>query len=452
MPVTIRTHGRTQLRSATRPYDLFVSDFDPHLTPTRYLTSDVPGVGGVLKVRPEDFLVEEIPSYEPCGSGEHLYLWIQKINMSTMHVVRILADHFEVRRDAVGFAGLKDRMAVTTQLFSIHLPGKSENDFGVFGHPGITILWIDRHANKLRRGHLKGNRFVIRIRGTSASRVVHAHRAIAQLARLGVPNRIGVQRFGMIRRNHMVGRALLKRDHQGVLDAMLGPCDEFPNMQPEARALYAQGKFQEAIVALPGAAHTEKRVLAALARGASASKAVHMIEPSDADFFLTAMQSAVFNGVLDARIAAGLHDRLLAGDLAFKHDNGAVFAVHDALPADAQAALDERLMRLEISPSGPMWGVEMTRPTGKPLEIELEALAAAGLSEQALAETTKRARESLAGKRRPLRVPLTMPDVEAGVDEHGEYIKCVFELPRGSFATSALQEIMKTDVAEEDEG
>lgn len=427
-------------------------DFDPHIRPARYLTADIPAVGGALKERPEDFLVEEIPAYEPSGSGEHLYLFIQKINMSTMHVVRILADHFQVRRDAVGFAGLKDRMAVTTQLFSIHLPGKSENDFGLFNHPGITILWMDRHANKLRRGHLKGNRFVIRIRKTSASRVVHAHKAIALLARQGVPNRIGVQRFGMTRRNHIVGRALLLRDDQGVLDAMLGPCPEFPSMQPEARALYAEGKYQDAIAALPGAAHTEKRVLAALARGASISKAVHMIEDSDAGFFLTAMQSAIFNTVLDARIASGLHDQLLPGDLAFKHDNGAVFAIHDTMPAEAHAALAERLARLEISPSGPMWGLEMTRPVGRPLEIELEALAAAGLSEQALLDGPRRARDALSGKRRPLRVPLTMPDVEAGVDEHGDYIKCVFELPRGSFATSALQEIMKTDMAEEDEG
>lgn len=429
-----------------------MTHFDPHITPPRYLTADIPGVGGVLKERPEDFLVEEIPAYEPSGSGEHLYLFIQKINMSTMHVVRILADHFQVRRDAVGFAGLKDRMAVTTQLFSIHLPGKSENDFGLFNHPGITILWMDRHANKLRRGHLKGNRFVIRIRKTSASRVVYAHKAIALLAREGVPNRIGVQRFGMTRRNHVVGRALLLRDDRGVLDAMLGPCPEFPGMQPEARALYADGRYQEAITALPGAAHTEKRVLAALARGASISKAVHMIEDSDADFFLTAMQSAIFNSVLDARIAAGLHDQLLPGDLAFKHDNGAVFAIHEGMPAEAQAELAERLTRLEISPSGPMWGLEMTKPTGKPLEIELEALVAAGLSEQALTDGPRRARDALSGKRRPLRVPLTLPDVEAGVDEHGDYIKCIFELPRGSFATSALQEIMKTDVAEEDEG
>lgn len=421
-------------------------DFDPHLVPPRYLTADIPGVGGVLKERPEDFIVEEIPAYEPCGSGEHLYLLIQKTNMATMHVVRILAEHFKVRRDAVGIAGLKDRLAVTTQLFSIHLPGKNENEFGAFNHPGIAILWIDRHANKLRRGHLKGNRFIIRVRKASVTRVVHAHKAIGMLARLGVPNRIGSQRFGMIRRNHVVGRALLTRDDQGVLDAMLGPCPAFPHMQPEARELYAQGQFEQAMRAHPGAAHTEKRVLSALARGLSVSRAVHMIEQSDVDFFLAATQSAIFNTVLDARIAEGAHDRMLLGDLAFKHDNGAVFAVNELPP------LEERVRRLDISPSGPMWGTEMPQPEGRPLELEREALAAAGLSEQTLASAPRRARDALTGKRRPLRVPLTMPDVEAGVDEHGEYIKCVFELPRGSFATSAMQEIMKTDVVEEDEG
>ncbi len=98
-----------------------------------------------------------------------------------------------------------------------------------------------------------------------------------------------------------------------------------------------------------------------------------------------------------------------------------------------------------------MWGPEMTRPSGRPLEIELAALADAGLSEREIMDAPRRVRELLTGKRRPLRVPLTMPDVESGADEHGEYIKCVFELPRGAFATSAMQEIMKSDVAEEDE-
>ncbi len=432
-------------------YHCYVSSFDPHTTPSRYLTASISPVGGVLKERPEDFIVEELPAYEPIGSGEHLYLWVQKINMSTMHVVRILADHFRVRRDDVGFAGLKDRLAVTTQLFSVHLPGKSENDFGVFQHPGVSILWLDRHTNKLRRGHLRGNRFVIRIRKTSPARVVHAHKALAMLARLGVPNRIGVQRFGMTRRNHIVGRAILKGDHRGALDAMLGPCPDWPTMQPEARALYSAGRFEDAINALPGAAHTEKRVLQSLARGQSADRAIAAVERSDVDFFLTAMQSAIFNAVLDARLMEGSFEALLTGDLAFKHDSGAVFAVGVDMPEPEHAQLADRLAELQISPSGPMWGPEMTRPSGRPLEIELAALADAGLSEREIMDAPRRVRELLTGKRRPLRVPLTMPDVESGADEHGEYIKCVFELPRGAFATSAMQEIMKSDVAEEDE-
>src|SRR5690606_17358918 len=122
-----------------------------------YLTAAIPGAGGRLKVRPEDFLVEEIPAYEPSGEGEHIYLFVEKRNHSTMHVVRLLADHFGVRRDAVGFAGLKDKFAVTRQLFSVHVPGRRPSDFPAFERPGIVVHWADLHANKLRRGHLKGN-------------------------------------------------------------------------------------------------------------------------------------------------------------------------------------------------------------------------------------------------------------------------------------------------------
>jgi tRNA pseudouridine13 synthase len=426
-----------------------VPEFSPHTTPARYLTADVPGTGGVLKQRPEDFIVEELPAYEPCGEGEHLYLFVQKVNMATMHVVRLLADHFGVRRDAVGVAGLKDKAAVTTQLFSVHAPGRRPEDFPAFEHRDATVLWVDRHTNKLRRGHLKGNRFIIRIRGAPAGRVVHAQRSLALLQRLGAPNRIGTQRFGILGNNHRVGRALLLGDHRGALDELLGPSAERPEIQPEARRLYAEGKYPEAMAALTGGSHTERRVLAALARGAKPRDALRAIEPLEHGFYITALQSAVFNAVLDARIEDGTLGALVEGDLAFKHDSGAVFPVTAETLADAGASLANRALRMELSPSGPMWGPEMPRASGPVDAAEVAALAGAGLTPDGLAGLDRRAVKSMVGQRRPLRVPLTYPDIEAGVDERGDYIKCVFELPRGAFATSVMQEIMKTAVAEE---
>ncbi len=428
-----------------------MATLDPHFKPTKYLTESVPGIGGVLKERDEDFIVEELPAYEPCGEGEHLYLFVQKRHMATMHAVRLIAEHFGVKRDAVGFAGLKDKVGITTQLISVHLPGKKDEDFSNFEHPNLGVLWKDRHTNKLRRGHLAGNRFVIRVRKTSASKVIHAHRSLAMLAAMGVPNRIGVQRFGMLRNNQDVGRALLLGDAKGALDALLLPHPEFPEIQPEARRLYAEGKYDEAMRAMTGGSHTERRVLAALARGANERQAIGAIERMDYSFYITAFQSAVFNAILEERIASGRLATLEDGDLAFKHDSGAVFPVGPEMSVEERGVLPERLRTMEVSPSGPMWGQRMTRASGAIGEREEAALEEAGLSVARLEALSRRDVEAMEGKRRPMRVPVRLPDVEGGVDEHGEYVKCVFELPRGSFATTVMQEVMKGEVGEEEE-
>jgi tRNA pseudouridine13 synthase len=420
------------------------SAFDPHTTPTRYLTADIPGTGGLLKQSDDDFLVEELPAYHPAGEGEHLYLWVQKRHMATMHVVRLLADHFKVRRDAIGFAGLKDKIGVTTQMFSVHLPRK-DAAFGAFEHENIQILWTDRHANKLRRGHLNGNRFIIRIRNTTAIKVVHAKKSLAALARLGVPNRIGTQRFGNLATNHEVGRALLRGDHAGAIDTLLGPHPSAPENQHEARRLYTERQYEQALSAFPAGCHTERRLLSSLARGAGPDQAIRSIERIDFGFFITAFQSAVFNTLLDERITSGRLAALEDGDLAFKHDSGAVFPISPGMSTDERAALPARLAALEISPSGPMWGTSMTRAAGAIGEAELAALEATGVTDTLLATFSRRDLETMTGQRRPMRVPLTLPDVEAGVDDRGDYIKCTFELPRGAFATTAMQEIMKVN-------
>ncbi|MFN7020748.1 MAG: tRNA pseudouridine(13) synthase TruD [Phycisphaerales bacterium] len=412
-----------------------------------YLTAGIPGTGGRIKERPEDFLVEEIPAYEPCGQGEHVYLFVEKRNLSTLHVARMLAEHFGVRRDAVGVAGLKDKVAVTRQLFSVHTPGKSPEDFPAFTREGVTIHWADRHTNKIRRGHLIGNRFIIRIRGVEPSRVRLAYRSLALLARQGVPNRIGPQRFGHLGNNHLVGLAMVLGDHQRTLDELLGPSSAHPEAQPDARRLYAEGRFAEALEAFPRSLHTERRVLAALARGAKPKGALTAIEQVQRSFYFTALQSYIFNRVLDRRLSTpeelgGGISVLHRGDLAFKHDSGAVFAVD----SDPDEDLIRRVGAFELSPSGPMWGHRMLRAAAgsRTDDVELAALHESGLSPDLLAAHAAKTWNAEPGERRPLRVRLTHPDVEGGVDEHGPYIKCVFELPRGSFATTVMEEVMKT--------
>lgn len=419
-------------------------DRDPHIIPALYLTADLPAIGGKIKERPEDFLVEEQPLYQPSGQGEHIYLFVQKRNLSTLRAARILAQHFGVHASAVGHAGLKDKVALTRQVFSVHVPGKKPEDFPALRHERLDVLWVDLHANKLRPGHLLGNRFSIKIRGVDMTKALAASKALTALEKSGVPNRFGEQRFGYTQRNHLIGRALILGDAAGVLEALLAPAGDMPDGQVEARKLYLAGEYKAALEAFFRESRTERRVLGVLMRGGTAQKAVREIERREEEFFLSAFQSAVFNRVLDDRLRAGLLGALREGDLAMKEENRAVFRVAaETLGPD----LEGRLARFEISPSGPMWGPEMMRAEGAADQAEVAALLSMGVSPQQLAAFADRRKGRLTGARRPLRVRLTDPDVEGGIDEHGHYIRVAFDLPRGAFATSVLREIMKPELA-----
>jgi len=119
-------------------------------------------INGVLKSSPDDFVVDELMLYEPCGEGEHLYLSVRKTNMSHDELVRQIAREFGVSKRDVGVAGRKDLRAVTTQMISVYLPRKEISTPETIG--SIEVLASNWHTNKLRLGHLSGNRFSIRLR------------------------------------------------------------------------------------------------------------------------------------------------------------------------------------------------------------------------------------------------------------------------------------------------
>jgi tRNA pseudouridine13 synthase len=418
-----------------------VNQDDLFVTPSQYQTAHIPGIGGEIKVRPEDFLVEEIPLYQPSGAGEHLYLFLQKRSLSTFEMLNIVADHFGVSKREIGFAGLKDKQAITRQVVSVHLPGRKFEEIPSFEHEKISVLWADMHANKLRRGHLAGNRFSIRVRGVKPTDVIHAGRILEHLARTGVANRLGRQRFGLLENNHLIGRLMINSDHQAAVRELLGPSALHPEVNREARAAYAEGRYEDAMGLLPRSAFAERTILRLLSRGSSIKRAFFAVDFTILGFYISAFQSAVFNRVADERVQAGTLDTLEPGDLAIKHANHAVFAVDQSLADDPSTI--ERLRTLEISPSGPMWGADMKRSQGAVDQREVEALKACGVSVEQLLDFAAKSRNLIAGERRPLRVPVVAPEYEGGMDEHGPYVRCAFELPKGSFATVVMEEIMK---------
>lgn len=154
-----------------------------------------PPLSGRMRVTPEDFVVEEILGYAASGDGEHVLLNVQKRGANTDWVARELARFAGVPPLAIGYAGLKDRHALTTQAFSVQLAGKPEPDWSRFPHAEVVVLGSARHQRKLKRGALAGNRFTLVLRDVQGDHAL-AERRLAAIAAHGVPNYFGAQRFG----------------------------------------------------------------------------------------------------------------------------------------------------------------------------------------------------------------------------------------------------------------
>lgn len=420
------------------------------IAPLAYLTADLPGIGGVIRQRPEDFVVHEQPLYEPSGAGEHLMLYVEKRSATTSDMVRRLAKLFRVRRSDVGYAGLKDKHAVTRQHLSVWLP-KRDNDeqlLARFEHTPYKLIWARRHFNKLRRGHHAGNRFQIKVRQVGRDAVDRARHILDVLTRLGAPNYLGEQRFGYRLNNHLVGVHLLRGEHQAALDFMLGRPDatDGPRMRA-CREAYERGDFAGALELWPRHLRYDRQVLDALRRGRTAEQAIRAMDRMQIDFLIASVQGAAFNAVVDRRVRMGLLGTLVPGDLAWKHDNRSVFAVDEAT-AEKENAPDGRVPRLEVSPSGPMWGRDMLQPAGEPLRWEQQALADLGVTFDDLTRPPFR----ISGERRAARMVVRHPQVDFGTDEHGDYLQVGFELGRGSFATVVMREIMKCSSAAQSNG
>ena len=171
---------------------------DLHNPPVRlHWAGMAPGTGGgVIKQEFRDFVVEEIPKYEPAGSGPFHYLWIEKEDVSGPMLVRELSRRLRIRPRDIGCAGMKDRRAITRQWISVPDTVDLAGIDGPVGQTGrITLLRHERHGNKLRTGHLHGNRFLIRIRGRDPEDDPGIAEALTSMETRGLINVFGAQRF-----------------------------------------------------------------------------------------------------------------------------------------------------------------------------------------------------------------------------------------------------------------
>ncbi len=233
------------------------------------LTAELPGVGGRIKENPDDFEVEEIPAYEPAGVGDHLFLWIEKSGMGAEFFLRQVARRLGIPPGEVGTAGLKDRHAVTRQYVSV--PAAVEADLGRLDGDGIRLLRTARHGNKLRAGHLRGNRFRILVRAANPRESHSLQATLEKICTHGLPNYYGLQRFGKDGETADLGLRLLKGE---------------------------RGKARSPFL----------RKLA-----------------------LSAVQSLLFNAYLSRRLTDGLLRRVIAGDVMAKWPAGGMFTAEDVV-------------------------------------------------------------------------------------------------------------------------
>ena len=410
-----------------------------------YLIQDLAGIGGTLKQRAEDFVVHEVPRYEPCGDGEHVMAEIEKVGLSTYDAIDLLARRLKVPRREFGYAGLKDTNAVTRQWFTVR--GITPEALVDAADEKIKVLYADRHRNKLRVGHLAGNRFRIKVRDVDPMKVVTLSPAIRTLGKIGMPNYFGPQRFGRRDRNDELGLAFARRETSEILALLLGkPASTDDPDEQEARRRYESGDYNGSLAVWPRRGKDERVALSRLIEGVVPDRVVAGVDRRVQGLWLSAAQSRLFNSAVAARI--GSLNTVVDGDLAYKHENGATFRV---VTAETEMS---RAENFEISATGPMIGLRMQVPKAVAAEIERAALTEGGLPREAVdslynTPATQQAPAWLdqlrPGGRRPLRVRPNELHASSGIDEHGPYIEFGFVLPAGAYATVLLREFMRSD-------
>lgn len=393
-----------------------------------YLTAAQPGIGGQLKTQPEDFIVEEIPLYPALGEGQHTYIEIEKRDLTTHAAIKMIAQALHIPARQIGYAGLKDAHAVTRQTLSID--SVSPEAVAALDWPNLHILSIKQHRNKLKIGHLAGNRFTIRVRGVEPDSRAVAETIITRLSERGVPNYFGVQRFGTRANTHRLGELMVRQNTPAFIAEYLGRPQSHESMPVQAaRHLVDEGRLADALAQWPRHLGDERRVLQALVKSqGDVDAAFKVLDKKIKSLLFSGFQSYLFNQLLVQRIRAETFTRLEVGDIAYLHHNGAAFTVVDATVEQPRAD------SFEISPAGPLFGPKMLPAMGAPGQREQAILDEQGLTP----DDFKVSGLKLSGGRRPYRFKLQ--NAQIGWDEG---LVVSFELQPGAYATTVMAEIMK---------
>ena len=416
-----------------------------------------PGIGGTIRNRYEDFYVEEIPieSLIPSGDGPNVWIWIEKLGRTTLDVLLDISRDLHISRKRMGFAGMKDKRAITRQWICISnmdseaqleevkaLNGKIYN---------TNFLKIIRGRKKLRMGQLAGNKFKILIKdidsrfsNEEASEI--ARNVLKQLEKTGVPNYFGWQRFGKPRTNtHLVGKALVDNDLEEAVRLYIGqPYDGESEIVKLARQSYDDGEIEKSFELMPTGMRYERMMLKVLLKekkkkakesldDGSYKKALFSLPKPLQRMFVHAYQSYLFNKVVTNRVAMGI-DKYIEGDIVIDNEE---HLLHDKSPEE----LENMINNFEANPTSPLFGTKVPFASGDVGDMEKKVLADENLRKEDF-ECPKTPRLGSHGLRRSMRFKVW--DTNAIATDDG--VLTEFSINKGSYATAVLREIMKNDV------
>ena len=409
--------------------------------------SSADGIAGRLRATPEDFAVVERELLPPeAADGRHTVVRVTARNRETNLLVRDLARALGIQPRAIGFAGTKDKRAVTTQLMTVRASAKA---LAAVELPGVTLEPLHRTLKTLRLGQLRGNRFAIRV----ADAVEAEARVPVILEELEgrFPNYFGVQRFGASRPvTHLVGEAMLQGDWQRAVETYIGaPSAESTDAsEAHAAAEAARAHYRDTsdlagtLEALPGRLLFERQLVGHLLRNPDDWQgALQRLPPNLQQMFIHAAQAALFNAMVAQRIARGLPlDAPEVGDI--------------VLPADRHGGPDQRAPIVvgernqpklaKRCAEGKAWvtallpGLSAPFADGPQGDIERQVVTESGIVREryALPEAPRLASDGL---RRPIHA--TAQALEWRMDDGMPEFR--FALDKGTYATSFMREMLK---------
>ena len=410
-----------------------------------YITSQK-GIGGEIRTINEDFYVEEIPETPPSGEGPNTWIWIEKNGRTTLDVVLDIARELKINRKQMGFAGMKDKRAITRQWICISnkTPEELQGLEDKLHH--VKIINIVPNQKKLRMGQLIGNKFRLMVRdvGDTEPAAQEATKILNELEKRGVANYYGFQRFGKDRPNtHLVGKALIKGGVKDAVDRYIGhPYDTEPRHIQEARRLYDQGELEESLESMPSGMRYEKMMLRTLIkeknkRGElvenSYIRALRSLPKPLSRMFVHAYQSYLFNRAVSERSKLGI-DQYVEGDILIDNEE---HLIHEF----SREEINQEIKNFQAHPSSPLYGSKVPLAGGKLGEMEQKILDEENLKLDDF-EVPQMPKLGSHGIRRARRFRIW--DVAAEATEEGVLLS--FSIPKGCYATSVLREVMKKDV------